>query len=286
MALISLLSAKGAPGCTTAALGLTLRWGKPAILAEADLAGSSILAGYFQGELHQDRGVFQLALRQAATRRLELHDLLAQAITIGLPPSEAGENRLPPHPGGEEVPYASLIPGIPSPTQAAAVRPLWGDLASTLRSLEAGGIDAIADLGRLDPRGGDDRGTLLGLSDQILLVTRSRLPDVQASIALAEQLRSKYDSTTTEISPLGVVVVGAGQPYDAGEIADACGIRLAGTLAWDPVSSEVYSLGSRRGRRFETTSLNKSLDTLAGSLRRRITTRNIHIAGAQEGGTT
>lgn len=285
MSLTSLLSAKGSPGCTTTALGLTLRWGKPAVLTEADIAGSSILAGYFRGEMHQDRGVFQLAVRQANARRLELHDLWEQAITIGLPPNESGETRAAAEQPGEETPFASLIPGIPSANQSGAVRSLWGDLASSLRSLESGGVDAIVDLGRLDPRGGDDRSSLLSLSDQILLVTRSRLPDVQASIALAEQLRATYDSTTPEISPLGLVVVGPGQPYDAGEIAEACGMRLAGTLSWDPVTSEVYSLGSRRGRRFETTSLNKSLDTLAASLRTRIATRKTHIAGAQEGGS-
>lgn len=284
MALISLLSAKGSPGCTTTALGLTLRWGRPALLAEADIAGSSILAGYFQGEIHQDRGVFQLAVRQATARRLDLNDLWDQAITIGLSP-DGHEDSASAAPETGETPFASLIPGIPTAAQANSVRALWGDLASSLRSLEDGGVDALVDLGRVDPRGGDDRSSLLSLSDQILLVTRSRLPDVQATIALAEHLRSRYDSATPEISPLGLVVVGPGQPYDAGEIADACHIRLAGTVSWDPVASEVYSLGSRRGRRFETTSLNKSLDTLAASLRRRIITRKTHIAGAQEGGT-
>lgn len=284
MALISILSAKGSPGCTTTALGLTLRWGSPAILTEADIAGSSLLAGYFQGEMHQDRGVFQLALRQAATRRIELTDLWDQAITIGLPPNDGEVKTTADVNQPEAPPFASLIPGIPSATQAGAVRSLWGDLATSLRSLESGGVDALVDLGRVDPRGMDDRAALLSLSDQILLVTRSRLPDVQATITLAELLRTRYDSATAEISPLGLVVVGPGQPYDAGEIADACGIRLAGTLAWDPVSAEVYSLGSRRSRRFETTSLNKSLDALATSLRGRITLRKSHIAGAQDGG--
>lgn len=281
MALISLISAKGSPGCTTTALGLTLRWGRPAMLTEADTAGSTILAGYLRGQQHQDRGLFQLALKQAATRRVDPSDLWDQSITIGLDPDAPQ----PEQPTGE-LPYASLLPGIPAAAQAGAVRSMWGDLASSLRSLDSGGLDAIADLGRFDPRGVDDRTPLLGLSDQIILLTRSRLPDVQSTVGLAEHIRSRYDSATQEISPLGLVVVGSGQPYEAKEIAEYCNMRLLGTIAWDPVSAEVYSLGSRRGRRFETSSLNRSLDALAATIRTRVTTRSRHIAGAQEGGTS
>lgn len=278
MALISLVSAKGSPGCTTTALGLTMRWGRPAMLVEADIAGSTILAGFLRGQLHQDHGILQLALKQATARHVDVTDLWDQTLTIGLDPDTPAPDHT------DTQPYASLLPGIPSAAQASAARSLWGDLAASLRSLDDGGVDAIVDVGRYDPRGHDDRGALLALSDQIILLTRSRLPDVQAAVGLTEHLHTRFGSTTAEISPLGLVVVGPGQPYDAGEIAEHHHMRLLGTTSWDPVSAEVYSLGSRRGRRFDSSSLNRSLDALAGSIRSRVASRSRHIAGTPDGG--
>ena len=287
MALITLLSAKGAPGCTTTALGLTLRWPTAALLVEADVAGSAILAGYLRGELHQDHGVLPLAVAQAHTRRLEMTALWDQTLPLSRPPQAqpAPRWRVGATSGAVTAspvqPY--LLPGIPHATQAAAVRSLWGELASTLQTLEDGGMDAIVDLGRLS-LGEEDRHGLLSRSDQIVVVTGSRLPQIHATKTLAEHLRARYAPAAAEMSPLTIVVVGPGRPFDAGEIAQLCGLHLAGALAWDPSSAEVYSCGARPGRKFAGGALNRSLAALTDTLRSRVGTRRAHLVGNRAGG--
>ncbi|WP_154793230.1 hypothetical protein [Occultella kanbiaonis] len=289
MALITVLSAKGAPGCTTAVLGLTLRWPIPALLVEADVAGSAILAGYLRGELHQDHGVLPLAVTQAQTRRLQMTDLWDQTLPLAPPSHDQPAPRGPfgatsGSPGPvTNSPVQYLLPGIPHATQSAAVRSLWGELASTLQTLEDGGMDAIVDLGRLS-LGEEDRHGLLARSDQIVVATGSRLPQIHATKTLAEHLRARYAPAAAEMSPLTIVVVGPGRPFDAGEIAQLCGLQLAGTLAWDPASAEVYSAGARPGRKFASAALNRSLTALTDTLRRRVGARRAHLVGTRTGG--
>ncbi|MEV0460406.1 hypothetical protein AB0H89_35095, partial [Catellatospora methionotrophica] len=62
MTLIAIVSAKGSPGASTAALAFTLTWPSPVLLAECDPAGGDLLAGYLaRYELPANRGVLPLA---------------------------------------------------------------------------------------------------------------------------------------------------------------------------------------------------------------------------------
>ena len=64
MAIITLVSASGAPGVTTTALALAVRWPRPVMLVEADpRGGSSILAGFFKGTIDQP-GLLQLVVAE------------------------------------------------------------------------------------------------------------------------------------------------------------------------------------------------------------------------------
>lgn len=50
MAMITLVSASGAPGVTSTALALASSWPRPVLLVEADPSGSSaLLAGFWRG---------------------------------------------------------------------------------------------------------------------------------------------------------------------------------------------------------------------------------------------
>lgn len=286
MALITLLSAKGAPGCTTTALGLTLRWPTAAVLVEADLAGSAVLAGYLRGELHQDRGILPLAVAQAHSRRLAMNAFWEQTLRLERP---AQERAVAPRlvrstSDAASEGQAHLLPGIPQATQSEAVRAVWGELASTLVTLEDGGVDAIVDLGRMS-LGGEDRHSLLAGADQIVLVTGSRLPQIHATQTLAEHLRARYATAAAEMSPLAMVVVGPGRPFEAREIAQLCGLPLAGALAWDPTSASAYSDGAHPGRKFAAAALNRSLTTLSDGLRSRIAKRRSDLVGTGGGGS-
>jgi len=96
MSIISLTSAKGAPGVSTTALAMALSWPRPVILIEADVAGSSsYLAGYLQGQTPHDRGLVDLAMANRGG------DLIGVIHTNSLP-----------LPGGHT---ARLVPGWPVP---------------------------------------------------------------------------------------------------------------------------------------------------------------------------
>lgn len=280
MALITVLSASGAPGCTTTAVGLALRWRRPVLLVEADTSGSAVLAGIFQGQLAPERGLVQVAISYGQE---ELTDLIwQQAIAL---------------PGGTK---ASVLTGLDNPTQAASVQHLWGDLAGALTALDSGGVDVIVDLGRLRLPA-DDRAPLLALSDQILLTTRSSLVDVHIAVMAARILRDKYDAGDTAMSALGTLLINPDAPYSAKEIAKVLEIPTVIQLPFDPSTAATYchgknvslleatspstearprfSAASRQARRFHTAPLNRALDSAVSTLTERITTRKVALHG-------
>ncbi|WP_125775612.1 hypothetical protein [Antribacter gilvus] len=249
MALIALANAKGSPGTTTTALLLALQWPRPVLLVEADVAGSSVLAGYFRGQLAHDRGVGPLAI---AHSHGDLEPSL-WAQTIPLIGGSADKK---------------LLPGLVGPHLAPAVSNLWGALANQLVALERGGMDVLVDLGRIGA-GRDDREPLLRLADQLIVTTGSRLPDIAITRELVRARTSVVDAAAKELTNLSVLTIGPGRPYDAGEIRSTLGLADAGTIAWDPVNAEVLAVGAPPGRRWSASALVKS----AGPVISRITER-------------
>jgi len=268
MAVIALLSAKGAPGCTTTALGLALRWPRSSLLVEADLAGSSIMAGYLRGELHPTMGLVEVAT--AALRgKLDVDMLLEQSLRLER--STAGSAT------------TMVLPGIANIVQATSVRSLWGELGSVLNTLSSGGIDVIVDVGRVGI-GAEDRSPLLAQADLLVTLAGSSLPQVHATQQMSVQLQKQYTGADSQLSPLGLVVVGPDRPYSESEIATACGLRLLGTLPWDSESAGVYSDGAPAGRKAHTRPLNRSLTALAEGLHLAAQQRRTALAGGAEAG--
>ncbi|MDO5494306.1 MAG: hypothetical protein Q4G64_01165 [bacterium] len=256
MALITLASAKGAPGVTTAALGLAMNWGSPVLLVEADVSGSSILAGYKKGEIPHDRGIVPLAVAQM---QMSLIDAIwTQTIELK-----------------KDV---LLLAGFANPAQSGAIGSLWGDLGSAFRSLEAASVDVIVDLGRVGARV-DEREALITLADHHLLLTRSSLASVYTTREFAQRY-SKVAEVAADILGTATVVVGPGRPYGAREIAKTCGLPLAGDIAWDPKSAVVYSQGVAEPRNFASRPLNRSLGALGSAVRERIVRRRQQLQGA------
>ncbi len=256
MALITLGSAKGAPGVTTTALGIALNWGKPCLLVEADTSGSSVLAGYQRGEKPHEKGLVQLAM---ARMQMPLMDAIyTQSIDLN--------------------PDVKFLAGFASPAQAGALGGAWGDLGSAFRSLEQAGIDVIVDLGRISVRM-EERDALITLADQNLILTGSTLPSVYTTREFTQRHRATSDAAA-DIMGTAVVVVGPNRPYGPTEISRVCGVPLAGVVDWDPKSAAVYSTGGTRPRRFASSSLNRSLTALAGAVRERVARRRQQLQGA------
>lgn len=263
MAVIALLSGKGAPGVSTTALGLALHWHRPVLLVEADTAGGSVLAGYLRGACPADRGLLSLAIAQAHLRFLDPEALREQTITLPAPGQHDG------HDGEGRV---RLLAGLTDATQAGALHGVWGDLAGTLQGLDRGGVDVLVDVGRYGP-GEVQRRVLLTRAEQVVLLTGSCLPQVHAAQSTAQRLRTELDAVSEDLGTLTIAVVGPGRPYEAQEIAQHCALPLAGTLPWDPAAAGVYSTGERPDRRFARGRLNAGLDELASTLRQRVAER-------------
>ena len=83
MPIIVLTTAAGAPGASTTALGVTLSWPGPALLVEADPAGTSLVPGWFRGAIDpQERNIVNLALVERAEDLTEA--IFDQAVSIAV----------------------------------------------------------------------------------------------------------------------------------------------------------------------------------------------------------
>ena len=216
VAIIALTSVCGSPGVSTAAVGLALCWPRPVVVVEADpTGGSSILAGYFQGQVAHEGGLIELAMAQR-------EDLVAAELPHQLLDIVGSQAR--------------LLPGSRSHTQTGSLTTLWPALLEALRDLDETGQDVLVDAGRLGLEGSPT--PLLFGADVTLLVTRSTLPAVIAATSWAETLRHQTEASPTLV---GVVVVGEGHPYTAPEVSAALGLPLVGTLPWDRRSAAVLS---------------------------------------------
>ena len=243
MALAVLASASGAPGVTTTALGLAMRWPRPVVLVDADpVGGSPVLAGLFQGAVAHPDAMVQLVLAQREGR-------LGEALPTSLVVLE-GAN-------------ASVLVGPRSHVQAGSLRELWRPLAVELRALEASGQDVIIDAGRLGMA--HSATALVESADLALLVCGSGLPELSAArqwgLAWAEAAAAGTGAGT-----VGCVVVGPGRPYRLREVAKAVGLGGFGSLCWDPRAAARVSRGEKvSGRTLGR--WHRSLDALGTAIR-------------------
>ena len=174
----ALVSGGGAPGVTTAALGLALTWPSPVILAECDPSGGDILAGLLGGQVPARQGLTEHAIE--AGRGLQAaHSILASQLI----PLDVDRRRM-------------LLPGMTDPRQATGLGPAWSAIAATLAGESA---DVIADCGRLDA--GDSQPTPVLLAARtVAVVLRPTLRQVWAA-------RSRVDMLTRMLGGTGRLVL-------------------------------------------------------------------------------
>jgi len=232
----TLFSAGGSPGVTASAVGLALHWPREVLVVEADPTGASgILPGYLRGmPPPETMTVTDLAVQARAGRLGQT--LLAMAVPLG--------------PGG-----ARLIPAIRDSQQAVTVGAYWEAFLEEFRRLGKAGVDVVIDAGRLGlanfPR------VLAMLADVALLATRCDLPAI-ATAGTAVPWLKQIDEQ--QPAAAGLLLIGPGHDYSAGEIGGQFGVPVLAELPLDPAAAAIYSRGAPAPRR-------AARDRLTGALR-------------------
>lgn len=236
--LISLVSAKGAPGTSTAALALALVWPRPVLLAECDPRGGEVLWGFGQGRDAGGRGL--LGLQVAARRQPMAVALWSQVIEL-------------------EAEQTWALPGVEEPRHAGTVE--WSGVARALASLQD--VDVIADCGALPAV--KPPTAVLAASDLVVLVTRATLRSTHATQGVTGSLRSELMVSGWGADRLVSVVVGPGHPYPLADVVGAFSgaAPVHGSLPWDPDAAEVLSDGAPAGRKFTRSALMRAAGELA-----------------------
>lgn len=257
--IISLMSASGAPGVTTAALTLALVWPRPTVLVEADPAGgSAILAGYLRGMGAHDKTIVDLAI----AHRNQMLEQSIQGVVTPIPDTTV-----------------KLIPAIRSHAQAASMAPLWESLVQVFGDLEAAGTDVIVDGGRLGMEGFPM--PLVAGSDMVLLTCRTTLPALVVAQPWSRHMRELMEARGAGRA-LGLYLVGPGRPHSTGQVAAALGLPVVATSAFDPVTAEMVSLGAEPRRGFEQSPLFRSARAAVEAINQQVARNRAALASEKE----
>lgn len=202
MALISVMSAKGAPGATTTAMLLANLWPAPTVLVDADPLGGDI-AMRLRGEHGPlDPGVGMMTLLPAARRQLGPEAIAHHAQTAV---------------GGQQV-----LGGLPGPEQAAAAAPLWPVIAAAFAGLAE--ADVVADMGQTNSLSAH-----LALADSASAVLCVFQPTAWSAVHTRNRLEAMTDVLKARDRVVGIV--GVARPSQAADLrAAAEGIRAG--LPW------------------------------------------------------
>lgn len=246
--LISFVSAKGAPGVTTAVTAIGGIWPSDVVVADIDPSGGDLglrhrLAG--GGPVEPERGLMSMA---AAARRgmlsaTEVHEHVQQLD------------------GGLEI-----LAGVSRPEQITGIGPVWPALGSTLHDMPG---DVLADCGRVTP--GTPVMPILSASDAVVFVTR---PAVESYAHLRERLRWLVEPLRIGQAgavPVGIVLVTSSSDSHVGRDLDRLlqserlQVSVLGRIADDQKAAD--ALAGRTSRRIDRSLLIRSAREVAGSIR-------------------
>jgi len=222
MALISIMSAKGAPGATTTSMLLANLWPAPSLLVDADPLGGDV-ALRLPGEhapLDANRGL--MSLLPSARRGLEPQTVMAHAQTAL---------------GGQQ-----LLAGLPGPEQAVAAAPLWASLAQAFARIP--GIDVFADVGQVSSR--SNHLAMLESSAALLCVYR---PRAWSAIHTRHRLEGLEEQLRDRQIRVGIVCVAStAESHDVSAAAASITAGLPwvtdyGVIARDDATVVIYEGG-------------------------------------------
>lgn len=231
MAVIALASATGAPGVSTAALGLALTWPRHVLLADCDREpAQAVQAGYLRGMDPGGRGMMALAHLHR-----EGQPLGPEVWRQTLPLTEEGEVQ------------RRFLPGFTTPGAARLFEHVWPTLGDSFEQLGAQGVDVLIDAGRLSSSGLPLG--VLAAADAVLLVVRTSLRSLAAARIHLPTLTDQVQSMPRPTGA-GLLVVGPGRPYSSAEIAAHFALPAWAEIPWEPKAAMVLSDGAPEPRRF------------------------------------
>jgi hypothetical protein len=251
MAVVVLTSTSGAPGVTALAVGLSLAWPRSVLLADCDPgAHQAVLGGFLAGLSPDGKGLLRVAEAHRDRRPLT-EVVLDQSLPLSVGHTHSRR----------------FLPGFSRPGSANLFGGVWGDLMEAFDRLGEAEVDVIVDAGRIGPAGLPQ--PMLDRAGVLALVLRSSLRSVVSARVHLTSLKEEAAAAGSD-RRLGLLVVGEGDPYGAGEIAKALGLPVLGTVAYDPGGAAHLSDGRARPRRFESSALNRSLHAIASALHERL----------------
>jgi len=218
------LTTAKSPGVTTSALALASVWpGGRLLLAECDMAGGTVLAGYRQGQ-HAPEGL-TAAARRALRGGLTAEQLLECTVDI----SDNGSVR--------------LLPGMVDQAQARNVAAAATSLgrAFTQLGLDPDPVDVLADCGRLSTSG--FLTPVLAAADVVALVVRPQRPDLVTLAEWAPRLREQLAAAQGPAPAVGILIVGP-RGYSRSEVQSyfgQFGMPVWGELAEDRATAAFFA---------------------------------------------
>ncbi|MBO0898831.1 hypothetical protein J1G42_02495 [Cellulomonas sp. zg-ZUI222] len=245
--LVTVASAKGAPGVTTTARVLASVWPQDVVLVDADPGGGdlSLLARRpDEGALDPELGLLSLAAdarRGLADRPLEAH----------LQQSEGG---------------LDVLCGVGTPDQMVGIAPVLPQLGAAFSRWP--GRDVVVDVGRVTPS--SPVLPIVQASDVVLVVTRARL---EAFAHLRERVRwlAQLRDASLRSPAIGIVLVADSRDRrSAGDLAqllahEGLSATVLGQVADDPRAADV--VGGRLQRPVARSLLVRSVRQLVDPVR-------------------
>ena len=255
MTIITLLSAKGAPGVTTATVALGLAWsgvhpGRSALVIDADTAGGDTAAGVLRGTAPAHAGVLPLATARGISARQAVDSASVHLRADG---------------------SARLVPGVPDRARSAALGLAWDTISQQLDELADEGCDVLVDAGRVDVSA--PVAPWIAQSDLVLLATLSNLPSALA----AHQFAAAWNCPHV---PLHLLVVDSESPYRPVEVSEAVGVGLIGVLPFDQRNARVHSEGVVPPRGFERSGYVRGVQRVAADLGASAKLQTYRVGGA------
>ena len=196
--LISLFSAKGSPGVTSAALVIASIWPREVALVEADRSGSDVALrcrAETGGSLTPSPNILGLTTAARSDRNTEIASW-GQRLANGI----------------------VVVPGITSPAQANGLTTLWRGVAAACKHHPH---DVIVDLGRIDPNATDI--PFLSLADVIVPVLSASF---ESLVHTREVLKNITTHTQATVAPtvVGPSRSGVADAHDIDEVLAAAGV--------------------------------------------------------------
>jgi MinD superfamily P-loop ATPase len=247
MTIISVCSAKGAPGVTTISCAIAAVWPthREIVVAECDPSGGDLAARF---GLSAKRGMTSLVLDARHSTSAVDFQMYEHVQML---------------PGGLEV--------LVGPTGAGASRTVDSQLPDCLNRLlehrerqrerDPGALaDLVLDCGRIQP-GATGQVAALAVSDQVLVVTRPTIEAVASTRWIADRL-NRADGNG---SSAGLVLSGHG-PVPSLEAASALGLELLAVVPEDRVGAAALRGDAIRSGRLARSALVSSARVLVAAL--------------------